>query len=83
MNIAQWREKRGLKLSAAAGLLGLSEATLSRYETGSRRPDLKTIQEIAAKTEGEVQFSDWLSDDPPRAPRRRSHIPDCPQEAAE
>jgi transcriptional regulator with XRE-family HTH domain len=41
------REKRGLKQKEVAARLGLSPNTLSRYETGERVPDYKTLVQLA------------------------------------
>jgi transcriptional regulator with XRE-family HTH domain len=38
--LAEWRESRGLSQEALGGRLGVSDVTISRWETGARRPDL-------------------------------------------
>lgn len=45
-----WRSKRGLTQEAAARALGLTEPTLSRYETGTRNPSLTQAAKLSEKT---------------------------------
>lgn len=45
-----WRDLRGLKQKAAADELGLTEPTLSRYETGARMPSLTQAAKLSEKT---------------------------------
>lgn len=45
--IAEWRESRGLSQEALGGRLGVSDVTVSRWETGARRPDLNAQAAIA------------------------------------
>jgi transcriptional regulator with XRE-family HTH domain len=48
--IAEWRENRGLsqeELGARLGPEGVSDVTVSRWETGKRRPDLNALAAIA------------------------------------
>lgn len=45
--IAEWREKRGLTQEQLGERLGVSDVTVSRWETGKRRPDLATLAAIA------------------------------------
>lgn len=50
MFIAEWREHRGLtqeELGARLGPDGVSDVTVSRWETGKRRPDLNALAAIA------------------------------------
>jgi transcriptional regulator with XRE-family HTH domain len=37
--ISHWRENRGLSQEVLANRLGTSDVTISRWETGKRRPD--------------------------------------------
>jgi transcriptional regulator with XRE-family HTH domain len=48
--LKQWRDLRGLKQKAAADELGLTEPTLSRYETGKRMPSLTQAAKLSEKT---------------------------------
>jgi transcriptional regulator with XRE-family HTH domain len=45
--LRQIREKRGLTLTVAAGHAGMSKSTLSRLETGQRRPSLELLLPLA------------------------------------
>lgn len=48
--IAEWRELKGLtqaQLGARLGPKGVSDVTVSRWETGSRKPDLNVQAAIA------------------------------------
>lgn len=45
--LAEWREYRGLSQDALGNRLGVSDVTVSRWETGKRRPDLNAQAAIA------------------------------------
>lgn len=45
--LAEWREHRGLSQDALGGRLGVTHVTISRWETGKRRPDLNAQAAIA------------------------------------
>lgn len=45
--IAEWRESRGLTQDQLGDRLGTSDVTISRYETGKRKPDLNAQAAIA------------------------------------
>lgn len=45
-----WRENQGLTQEKAAEQLGLTEPTLSRYETGARMPSLTQAAKLSEKT---------------------------------
>ena len=44
--IAEWRDSRGLTQEALGHRLGTSDVTVSRWETGSRRPDNNALAAI-------------------------------------
>lgn len=46
-NIRKQRLKKGMTQSALADFLGVSDITVSRYETGRRKPDTETLFKIA------------------------------------
>lgn len=45
--IAEWRESRGLTQEQLAGRLDTTSVTVSRWETGKRRPDLDALAALA------------------------------------
>lgn len=45
--LAEWREQRGLSQEALASRLGTTHVTISRWETGKRRPDLNAQSALA------------------------------------
>lgn len=47
LHIAAWREARGLSQEALGGRLGVTDVTVSRWETGKRQPDLNAQAAIA------------------------------------
>ena len=46
--IARLRRSTGLTQAALAELAGTSQSTIAAYETGTKRPSLRTLQRIAA-----------------------------------
>ena len=45
--IADYRKKAGLTQTQLADNIGISQNTLSQYETGKRNPDIKTVEMLA------------------------------------
>lgn len=45
--VAEWREDKGLTQQQLADRLGTSDVTVSRWETGKRRPDMDAQAAIA------------------------------------
>lgn len=45
--LAEWRESRGLSQEQLGGRLGVTDVTISRWETGRRQPDLNAQAAIA------------------------------------
>ena len=45
--LAQWRTQRGLTQQQLANRLGTTDVTVSRWETGARKPDLDAQAAIA------------------------------------
>jgi len=45
--LAEWREAKGLSQEALAGRLDTTDVTISRWETGKRRPDLDALAAYA------------------------------------
>lgn len=48
--LKNWRSRLGLTQGAAAERLGLTEPTLCRYETGSRKPSPARAAQLSEKT---------------------------------
>ena len=46
--LRELREARGLTMAQLAGQCGVRHVTISRYESGSRRPSWQAVQAIAA-----------------------------------
>jgi len=55
--LRNWREDRMLSLEQAGELLGVSRATLSRYERG-HPPPLDMANRICAMTRGAIRYRD-------------------------
>ena len=45
--LAEWRDDKGLTQQALADRLNTSDVTISRWETGKRRPDIDAQEAIA------------------------------------
>lgn len=45
--VAEWREDKGLTQQQLADRMGTSDVTISRWETGKRRPDMDAQAAIA------------------------------------
>lgn len=59
MNLRDWREAEGLTQEQAAARIGISQGTLSRYESGKQEPSMATVRRIKAATDGKVTAEDW------------------------
>lgn len=46
-NLIRYRKKRGLTQADVADVLGISRVSYSRYESGTREPDLGTVVTLA------------------------------------
>jgi transcriptional regulator with XRE-family HTH domain len=55
------RRAKGLTAIQVSAVLGISQPTISRIETGKQRPDWKTMDKIIAFTDGVVTPNDFLS----------------------
>ena len=60
MKLYDYRKREGLTLLQIADRLGVTEATVSRYESGDRRPGWNTLPKIVEATKGEVMPSDFF-----------------------
>jgi transcriptional regulator with XRE-family HTH domain len=59
VKLRKYRNAKGITLTAMAKLIGVSDATVSRYEHGRRTPRYETMQHIKQITNGDVGFDDW------------------------
>ena len=60
MILETYRQSEGLSRAAMGKILGVSETTIFRWETGRSFPHRKTLHLIAWKTRGKVGVEDWL-----------------------
>ncbi|MDQ6420643.1 helix-turn-helix transcriptional regulator [Paenibacillus sp. LHD-117] len=68
--IAELRKKRGMNQESLAGLLGITRASLSHYETDRREPDYEILTKMADLFR--VSFDDLMGrspDDQPTDPQ--------------
>ncbi len=47
MELRTIRETKGLSIATIAGLMGVAENTVSRWETGTREPDINSLKKLA------------------------------------
>lgn len=62
MNLTEWRKQNDLTMTEAAKRLGVSQATISRLESGKHWPDRATIQKIIKRTKGGVTPNDFINE---------------------
>lgn len=60
MKLSAYRAKESLTLAAMAERVGVGESAMSRYETGSRRPEWSVLARIMEITNGEVTANDFV-----------------------
>lgn len=61
--LLHWRKKQGITQFDAAKLLRVSQAALSEYENGRKRPGVLVALRIASVTAGEVPVEAWAEAD--------------------
>lgn len=66
--IAEYRKKAGLTQTHLAEYLGISQNTLSQYETGKRTPDIKTVKMLAEYFSVSINAILGIKDPPPDSP---------------
>lgn len=79
--IAEWREKRGLTQEQLGGRIGVSDVTVSRWETGTRKPDLSAQAAICEALGGNLQPADLFRH--PDTPSADALLRNQPQEIRE
>ena len=67
MNLKTFRKSEKLTLDQMAARLGVSGATVQRWETGKMRPDWKHIPAIERATGGKVTAADFVPCQPQEA----------------
>lgn len=80
------RKERGLTLQELAKQFNMSHSTLSKYETGNRRPDMQTLKKLAEFFNVSVDY--LIGESPVKNPAETVYITranalaeDLPQEA--
>jgi DNA-binding transcriptional regulator YiaG len=76
MDIKTYRKAKGMTLEGFGALLGVTGATVQRWETGKVIMPLSKAREIQVVTGGEVTMDDLADALPP------THRPTQPQQAA-
>ena len=59
--LRDWRKSQNLKTSELAGILGMSQGSLSRIERGEQWPDRQFFENVRVVTDGDVTANDFLS----------------------
>ena len=60
--LKEWRDENGWPRARMAEALGITSNSLSRYESGSRVPDLATFEKMVQVTDGEVSPNSFLGE---------------------
>jgi transcriptional regulator with XRE-family HTH domain len=79
--LAEWRESRGLTQEQLAGRLRTTHVTISRWETGKRKPDNDALQAIAEALDDRMDWRDLYRD--PHRPSANDLLRDQPPEVIE
>lgn len=64
MKLRAWIDHQGMSQAEAAGLLGVSEATMSRWISGKDRPNWPNLAKITLVSKGLVSAADFMESDP-------------------
>lgn len=79
--LAEWRERKELSQEALGGRLGVSDVTISRWETGKRRPDMNAQAAIAEALGVDVMDLFRHPDQPSADALLRDQPPEVQQQA--
>lgn len=60
--LEHYLKAREIKHHEFAALIGTTQATVTRYVNGDRRPSVSTALKIEKVTKGKVKVSDWYRD---------------------
>lgn len=61
MKLGTYLENNEISHTAFAVLIEATQATVSRYVSGARTPDMRMIARIEKATKGKVRVSDWYA----------------------
>lgn len=64
MKLRAWIDHQGMSQAEAADLLGVSEATMSRWISGKDRPNWPNLAKITLVSKGLVSAADFMESDP-------------------
>lgn len=65
MTLNEWRALKGLTMQKAGAVLGISQPTISRLESGKQKPDWRTLGLLMERTDGAVTPNDFISANQP------------------
>ena len=60
MTLREWRRKAKLSQGALGAKLGVTQVTVSRWETGIERPAYDTAAALEKVTGGKVKMASWV-----------------------
>jgi len=81
MKLRDYLSSRGLTTADFAALIGVSQASVSRYASGARRPEWNVLTRIVKATDGLVTANDWLADPQEMHSRSQGNARRPPSEA--
>lgn len=64
MKLRAWIDHQGMSQAEAADLLGVSEASMSRWISGKDRPSWPNLAKITLVSKGLVSAADFMESDP-------------------
>lgn len=67
MKLETYLSSKSLTRTEFAELIGTTQASVSRYVTGERRPSIEMIDKIDKATKGKVKMRDWFKEIPEAA----------------
>lgn len=64
MKLETYLKTKSITRTDFAGLIGTTQASVSRYVSGERRPSIEMIDKIEKATKGKVKMRDWFKEVP-------------------
>ena len=64
MKLETYLKSKSITRTDFAGLIGTTQASVSRYVSGERRPSIEMIDKIEKATKGKVKMRDWFKEVP-------------------